>query len=347
MDPAYTRAIFWVSAGVIVYVYVGYPLLLAAWARWRSRPVRRRAWEPTVSVVLAAHDEAAHIGAKLDDCLSLDYPADKLDVVVALDGPGDGTDHIVRGRAAREPRLTACGLPRRRGKAAALNRALASTTGEVLVLTDARQKIDSGAVRVLVEALSDPDVGSVSGELVLLDDDGHEAGEGVGLYWRYEKELRRLESGIHSMLGATGALYAIRRRDVAPIPEDTILDDMLIPLRTVLQGKRALFEPRARAYDRVSTPEWEYRRKVRTLTGNYQLLRLMPELLHPGRNPVFLQLLSHKVGRLLVPWCLLALYVSSALLQTGVYAFAFQAQTAFYGLALVGPLMIRKDGDTP
>lgn len=340
------RTIFWTSAGIILYVYLGYPLLLAAWSRWRRRPPRRRRWEPSVSVVIAAHDEAEHIAAKLDDCLALEYPASKLDVVVALDGPDDGTDRIVQRYAEREPRIRACFSKHRRGKAAALNLALARADGEVLVFTDARQRLDPAAVRELVTSLADGDVGSVSGELVLVDERGREAAEGVGIYWRYEKRLRRMESDIHSMLGATGALYAVRRADVEPLPEETILDDMLVPLRIVLRGKRAIFEPRARAYDRVSPPEWEYRRKVRTLMGNYQLLRLMPDLLRPRRNPVFLQLLSHKVGRLLVPHCMVALYVSSALLLGGVYELAFHAQTAWYGLALIGPLMIRKDGET-
>lgn len=340
------RAVFWISAALIVYVYVGYPLLLAAASRLRSRPVRRRpGWEPTVSVIIAAHDEARHIDAKLDNCLELDYPPRKLEVVVSLDGPTDGTDEIVRRRAARDSRIKVCASPERRGKAAALNRAFLHATNEVLLFTDARQRLEPDVARTLVESLADPEVGSVSGELLLLDEQGREAGESVGLYWRYEKTLRRMESDLHSMLGATGALYAVRRRDVAPIPEQTILDDMMIPLRTVLAGKRAVFEPRARAYDRVSPPEWEYRRKVRTLAGNYQLLQLMPELLHPGRNPVFTQLVSHKVGRLVVPWCLLALYLSSAWVQEGIYALAFQAQTVWYGLALLIPLMIRKDGD--
>lgn len=340
------RTIFWTSAGIILYVYVGYPLLLAAWSRWRRRPVHRRSWEPTVSVVIAAHDEAEHIAAKLDDCLALEYPASKLDVVVALDGPDDGTDRIVQRYAEREPRIRACFSKHRRGKAAALNLALARADGEVLVFTDARQRLDPQAVRELVATLADEDVGSVSGELVLVDEEGREASECVGLYWRYEKGLRQMESHVHSMLGATGALYAIRRDDVAPLPEGTILDDMLVPLRAVLRGKRAVFEPRARAYDRLSPPQWEYQRKIRTLTGNYQLLRLMPDLLRPRRNPVFVQLLSHKVGRLLVPHCLLALYVSSALLLDGFYALAFHAQTAWYGLALIGPLLIHKEGET-
>lgn len=341
------RITFWVSAVIILYVYLGYPLLLVAWSRLARRPVRKREWEPTVTVVIAAHDEAGHIGAKLDNCLALEYPPAKLRVVVALDGPSDGTDRIVRSRAAREPRIGVCGSSLRAGKAAALNRAIARARGEVVIFTDARQMLHPGAVRCLLASLSDPSVGSVSGELVLLDEEGREAGEGVGLYWRYEKALRKMESEVHSMLGATGALYAVRRADLSPLPEATILDDMLIPLRAVLRGKRALFEPRARAYDRVSPPEWEYRRKVRTLMGNYQLLRLMPELLSPGRNPVFVQLMSHKVGRLLVPHCLVALYVSSAILGDGLYAVAFHAQTLWYGLALAALVVIRKEGETP
>lgn len=333
-------ALFWISVAVILYVYVGYPLLLTALRAARHRRVRRRPWEPRVTVVIAAHNEADHIVAKLDNCLSLDYPADRLRVVVSLDGPTDGTDEAVAGYAFH-PRVILCGSRRRRGKAAALNRALRHLDGEIVVFTDARQRLDSRAVRRLVAVLADPDVGAVSGELLLLGRDGDESSDGVGLYWRYEKRLRRMESDLHSMLGATGALYAVRRELVAPIPEETILDDMLIPLRAVLTGRRAVFEPHARAYDRVAPPTREYARKVRTLTGNYQLLALMPGLLSPRRNPVFFQLMSHKVGRLLVPYFLAVLYVSSAVLHEGIYAVALVAQTAFYALALAGPLLAR------
>jgi cellulose synthase/poly-beta-1,6-N-acetylglucosamine synthase-like glycosyltransferase len=329
------KIVFWVSLALLFYVYAGYPLLLLLWRRLAARPVRRAAIEPSVTVIIAAHNERRVIEEKIANCLGLDYPRDRLQIVVALDAPTDGTEEVVWKYAGRT--VDSVYYAPHRGKAGALNRALAVADGEILVLADARQRFDRSAVRELVANFDDPSVGAVSGELVLLDEAGREAGGGVGLYWRYEKRLRALESDIHSTLGVTGAIYAIRRSLFRPIPEETILDDVAIPMAAVLAGKRVLFEPKARAFDRVSaTPEIEYGRKVRTLMGNYQLLAMMPALLSPRSNPVFWQFWSHKMGRLLAPHLLIALLVSNLFLRHGVYLWAMAAQSAWYGLALLG-----------
>lgn len=339
--------VFWTAFALVAYVYVGYPLLLAAWSRLACRPVAKGAWEPAVSLVIAARNERDRIAAKLDDCRRLDYPGEKLQLVVSLDGPTDGTEDVVRewSDSAGCP-VTVVHSRRHRGKAAALNRAVRAATGEVLVFCDARQRIDARAVRELVANLHDRSVGAVTGELVLLDgaETGpeSEASDGVGLYWRYEKGLRAMESRIHSTVGATGALYALRRELFHPIPEKTILDDVVVPMRAVLAGSRTVFEPAARAYDRVCPPELEFVRKVRTLVGNFQLVRLMPELLHPRRNPVFLQFVSHKVGRLLVPHLLVVLLVSNLLLLHGFYLFFLICQGTWYVLAGAGALLSRR-----
>jgi len=336
------EAVFWLSFFVVSYVYVGYPLLVAAWSRVGRRPVRRGPWQPTVSLVIAARNEHETIEGKIDNCLRLDYPPEKLELVISLDGPTDGTDRLVAERVA-----AACGSlrsirvvrsERHEGKAAALNRAVEAASGEVLVFCDARQRIERGAIRELVADLADPSVGAVTGELLLLDDDEREAADGVGLYWRYEKFLRSMESRIHSTVGATGALYAIRRELFAPIPVRAILDDVIVPMGAVLAGKRTVFEPRARAHDRVCPPEVEFRRKVRTLAGNFQLLALMPELVRPWRNPVCVQFLSHKVGRLLVPHFLVLLLASNLMLREGFYLVFLVGQCAFYLLAGAGAL---------
>src|SRR5262249_3030905 len=157
-----------------------------------------------------------------------------------------------------------------------------------------------------------------SGELILLDEGGQEASNAVGMYWRYEKALRGMESEIHSVPGTTGAIYAIRRELFVPLPSKAVLDDVMIPLRIVLAGKRAVFDSSARAYDAVTeTPEQEYQKKQRTLMGNYDLLVEMPELLAPWRNPIFVQFASHKVGRLIVPYCLAALLFSNVFILRG------------------------------
>lgn len=338
------EAVFWTAFALVAYVYVGYPLLLAAWARLARRPVAKGTWEPSVSLVIAARNERDTIAAKLDDCRRLDYPREKLQLVVSLDGPTDGTEDVVREwTASSECPVTVVHAPRHGGKASALNRGVEAATGEVLVFCDARQRVDARAVRELVANLHDPSVGAVTGELVLLDgSEQGEASDGVGLYWRYEKGIRAMESRVHSTVGATGALYALRRQLFRPLPEKTILDDVWVPMGAVLAGSRTVFEPAARAYDRVCPPELEFTRKVRTLAGNFQLLALMPELLHPRRNPVFLQFVSHKIGRLLVPHLLVVLLASNLLLLDGFYLFFLICQGSWYLLAGAGALLSRQ-----
>jgi cellulose synthase/poly-beta-1,6-N-acetylglucosamine synthase-like glycosyltransferase len=336
-----TETLFWIALIGVAYVYVGYPALAAALARVRPRPVRSGRWEPSVSLVVAARNESDRIAAKIDDCRALDWPADKLEIVVSLDGSTDGTAEIARGRREGSPRVVVVEGRRARGKAVALNRGVAQARGEVIVFCDARQRVAPDALRHLTSALADPAVGAVTGELVLVDDEGREASDGVGLYWRYEKALRSAESRIHSLLGATGALYAVRRELLAPLPEQAILDDVIAPMRVVLAGRRVVFEPRARVFDRVCPPRLEFRRKVRTLVGNYQLLRLMPELLDPGRNPVLLQLVSHKLGRLAAPHLLVVLLVSNLFLREGVYLVFLVGQCGFYLAACAGACIQR------
>jgi len=329
------ETIFWVSLAFISYVYFGYPLLLRLWSWTFPRRVNKGKYEPSVSLIIAAHNERETIARKLVNCLELEYPREKLQILVSLDGPSDGTENIVWRYAARGIDVVYCSD--HKGKAAAINRAVEEAGGEVLVFADARQRLDVLAIRELVANFRDPAIGVVSGALILQDDRGRESSDGVGIYWRYEKWLRSQESRIHSILGATGAIYAIRRALFQPIPEGTILDDVAIPMQAVLCGWRSVYDPAARAYDRVSeSAEEEYQRKVRTLTGNYQLIAGMPRLLVPWRNPVFLQFVSHKVGRLLVPYFLISLFISNIFLLHGFYAAVFSVQAVWYVLAFAG-----------
>jgi cellulose synthase/poly-beta-1,6-N-acetylglucosamine synthase-like glycosyltransferase len=213
-----------------------------------------------------------------------------------------------------------------------------------VVFADARQRFADDAIHQLVANFDDPDVGGVSGELILDCESGDAPadstiGGGVGLYWRYEKWLRRHESRVWSTLGATGAVYALRRALWQPLPAETLLDDVLSPMRAVLSGKRIVFDDSARAYDRVAeSGPAESRRKVRTLAGNYQIIRLEPRLLLPFVNPVWIQYLSHKLGRLFVPWALVCAFIASAALapRSWLYAVALLVQLCFYGLAAFG-----------
>jgi poly-beta-1,6-N-acetyl-D-glucosamine synthase len=369
------RPVFWLSAVMVVYVYLGYPLLLTVWARLRPRPLicaRDAATSPPrVSIVIAARNEAARLPARIDNILALAYPADRLQVIVVSDGSTDDTSAVLAtfGSAVETVLVPA------RGKAAALNAGVARATGEFVVFADARQMFAPDALRELVAPFTDRTVGGVTGEL-LLDCEAAEvpgrrhggqrrttseerrdrydqrperrvysdrrgravstAADGVGLYWRYEKQLRRLESAVGSTLGATGAIYALRRSLYRPLPEDTVLDDVLTPMRTVLAGYRVVFSERAFAFDRVAPDvDAELRRKIRTLAGNIQILAQEPRLLIPFVNPVWLQYVSHKVGRLLMPYALLALFTASLALagESPVYAVSL---IGLCGLCLLG-----------
>jgi biofilm PGA synthesis N-glycosyltransferase PgaC len=338
--------LFWASAIFVFYVYGGYPLLLACAQRVAGRRVAKAYWEPSVSVIIAVHNERGTIERKLRNCLQLDYPKDRLQIIVSLDGSTDGTDEIADSYAWHGVEVVRS--VRHRGKAAAVNRAVLAATGEILFFTDARQRLDTRAVRELVANFSDATVGAATGELILQDADTRESSDGVGLYWRYEKKLRAMESRIHSTVGATGAIYAVRRRLYKPIPADTILDDIAVPMRLVLAGWRSVFDPAARAYDHVSESlDLEYGRKVRTLAGNYQLLCRMPELVLPWRNPVWFQYVSHKLGRLVAPYFLAALLVSNLFLARGLYLVPFICQTVWYGAAVLGAFAVRRAAAAP
>jgi biofilm PGA synthesis N-glycosyltransferase PgaC len=333
--------LIWISLAFLLYVHVGYPLILLMWRRIAPRPVKKSFWEPSVSILIAARNEQEMIEAKIVNCLQLDYPQEKLQVLLALDAPSDRTEEIAWKYAGKI--VNVLPFSEHKGKAGTLNCAAALAKGDILVFADVRQQFDRRALRELVANFHDPSIGAVSGELMLLDENGLEAADGVGLYWRYEKWIRAQEGEIHSMMGATGSIYAIRRELYTPIPPDTILDDIAIPMSIVLGGKRAVFDGSAHAYDRVSaTPGLEYVRKVRTLTGNYQLLARMPALLSPLHNPVWLQFISHKVGRLLVPYFLVLLFVANLFALSGVYLVLFCLQGAWYSIAFAGSLLSRR-----
>lgn len=331
------KYIFWICVVLLGYVYVGYPLLIHLWARLRPRHSLERDIKPRVSILVVAHNEGHRLVRRLENLLALSYPADRFDVLVGSDGSDDGTDALARG--FRHPRLRIFSFTARRGKAAVLNDLVEAASGEILVMADARQRFAKDAIEKLVRHFADPAVGAVSGELMLSQNEhGGAVGEGVGFYWRYEKLIRSDESRTDSTVGATGAIYAIRRDLFEPLPADTILDDVLIPVRIMARGYRVLFEPDARAYDRAAgSAAEEFTRKVRTITGNFQLLKRETWLLSPLRNRLWLQTLSHKGLRLVGPLLLAgALAANLALLHSTFYQVMLLAQLAFYAAALGG-----------
>ena len=329
------EGVFWLSFLALSYTYIGYPLVLWVWSRSRPRQVRKDSSVLSVSVVIAAHNEAKNIAGRIENCLGVDYPSDRLEVIIVSDGSDDGTVDTVSRYVGRRVKVII--LPDRAGKAVALSRGVAIAKGEVIVFTDARQRFAPSAVAELVANFADPLVGAVSGELVLVEEQGRAPLHDAGLYWRYEKWIRKAESRIDSVIGATGAIYGIRKALFVPLPAGTILDDVMIPMRIALQGYRVVFEENAVAYDALSANiEQEFRRKVRTLAGNYQLFRLVPELWSPFQNRLLFLYLSHKVTRLLAPFGLLALLAASVLLASGPYAVTLWLQIVFYGLAWAG-----------
>lgn len=327
------KTLFWAATGVVFYAYLGYAVWLWIWSRLNPRPVLRGANEPLVSIVMVVRNEEATLPRKLSNLAALNYPPERLEFVVVSDGSSDRTAEILAD-TAKDARFHILASPKAKGKACRLNEALAAAKGEIAVFMDARQEIEQDAVRLLLENFTDPTVGCVSGELMLGDAASGEAEKRMGIYWRMEKKIRSLESASGSVVGATGALYAARCSLLAPIPAETILDDVLLPLQVARQGARVIFDGRARAWDDPDLgAEREFRRKVRTLTGNYQLLQIAPWVLS-GANPLRFRFVSHKLLRLVVPFALAVLLVTSAAIPAPLYRAAFALQLAFYALSL-------------
>jgi poly-beta-1,6-N-acetyl-D-glucosamine synthase len=333
---------FWIALSLLAYVYVGYPLVAWVRAALRAEPLTRIPSEPFVTVIIVAYNEAERIERRILNLLSLDYPRAKLEIVVASDGSTDGT--VERATHFESEGIRVVAFDRRRGKAAVLNDVVPAARGQIVVLGDARQRFESRLLRELVADFGDPVVGAVSGELVIrsrASESGSTIGEGASFYWRYEKFIRRSESRIHSTVGATGAVYAIRQKLFEPIPDDTLLDDVLIPMRIISRGYRVLFEPGARAYDlAVASPRQEFVRKVRTIAGTFQLFSRERWLFNPFRNRLWFETLSHKALRLLTPLLHAVIVITNVgLMSLPAYRWLLAAQLMFYAAAAAAHLL--------
>ncbi|MGA2831634.1 MAG: glycosyltransferase family 2 protein [Terracidiphilus sp.] len=326
------RIVFWLSMIGILYTYVGYPVLMWMLARLCPRPWLVSTISPSVSVVLAVHNGAALLPRKIEHLLGLDYPGIK-EIIIVSDGSTDGTMELLA--CQHHPRLTTVILAEHRGKAAAVNAGVAKATAEVILFVDIRPEIAPGAIQQLVSNFADPKVGCVAGELILRSGTHDEASAAVsGFYWRYEKWIRTCESICGSPVGVYGGFYAIRRELAVQQPTGMILDDMFQPLSIIRQGYRSVLDAHAYVYD--VWPEKigeEFHRKVRTLAGNFQLFRLAPWTLSPW-NPVLFQLVSHKVMRLVAPYLLILLFISTLALSGGSLFFAAFAALQIFGLII-------------
>jgi biofilm PGA synthesis N-glycosyltransferase PgaC len=332
--------LFYISLGVILYTYFGYPLLLLFWKLAAGEPIVKRDILPMVSVLISVHNEEKHVEERVKNLLEADYPRDKMEIIVGCDGSTDQTLAIIK-RLAEDNGIRYCVSLDRIGKPAMLNTLVREAGGEIYVFADARQRFDRRAIRELVRCFGDENVGCASGELVI-EDRREGSGRGVGLYWKYEVCLRKMESATGSMLGATGAIYAVRKEFFHGLPDNVLLDDIFTPLNAIMARKRAVFEPAARAFDVVSeSVEEEFMRKVRTLVGNFQIFSLFAGAFNPFRSPVAWRLFSHKFLRLTLSYFLVLFLVSNVFLARAglLYLVILFLQVTFYALAVVGHLL--------
>jgi cellulose synthase/poly-beta-1,6-N-acetylglucosamine synthase-like glycosyltransferase len=327
---------FWAALGAVVYAYVGYGALMRVLARVRPRPVTSGGIRPFVSVVVTAYNEEDTVVQRIENLLAADYPRDRLEIIVASDG---STDRTVARAGGISPDVRVVAFPGRRGKPAMLNDVVPSARGDIVVLADARQRFERGAIAALVASFADPSVGAVSGELILLKEgETDPAVDGTALYWDFEKQIRFAESRVDSTVGATGAIYAIRRELFTPIPPNTILDDVVVPMSIARRGYRVLFEPAALAFDRrAASARQEFGRKVRTIAGNFQMLAAERWLLSPRQNRLWWQTFSHKILRLLLPVCYaVALVANLMLLDQPFYRWTLAGGVLFVVAAVAG-----------
>jgi cellulose synthase/poly-beta-1,6-N-acetylglucosamine synthase-like glycosyltransferase len=321
----------------MVYSFAGYPALMALLARLRPKPWQARGQSSAhegLSVVLCVHNAATLIRPRLQNLLECAW-AGPLEIVVVCDGCTDGTTAAIRELATPQVRMLE--KDQRGGKPAGLNLAIPQCLHQVVVLADVRQSFDVEALQKLAAPFADPEVGAVSGLLKIASSETG-GGQGVDLYWQLETKLRAWEGQYDSVIGCTGAICAIRRDQYTPLPEDTLLDDVVIPMRLAVNGARIIYEPSARAFDpQKLEPKREKKRKMRTLVGNFQMMERHPAWLLPWRNRLWWQLLSHKYLRLMVPWIMIALAVLSFLAADALFGrVLLAAQGACYGAAILG-----------
>lgn len=329
-------AVFAGALGVIVWVYVGYPVVLWAAARVRHKPVRRAPITPTVSIVICAYNEERDIRRKLEECLATDYPPDRLDVIVASDGSTDRTDAIV-GEFA--PRVRCLRVEGRGGKTMAQNAAVREARGDILVFSDVTTVYTPRTVPEMVANFADPAVGCVGGDLRYEKEPRNTSAEGRALFWSYERQLRVWESQVHSIIGVAGCVYAMRRTLYQPL-DAAAISDFVQPGRVTERGFRTVLEPRALAFEPVESRSLgeELYRRARVITRGLRGAFTMPALLDPLRHPWFATVLwSHRVLRWLVPVFLLVLLAASVALagRGSLFRLVLAAQLLVYGAGVV------------
>ena len=341
--------LFWIFTGSIIYTYAGYPAVLTLLARFRREPGPFAPAEPLVTLLVAAYNEEAEIARKIENSLALDYPRDRLQVLIVADGSSDRTAEIVATYADRGVELLYS--PPRKGKMAAINRAIPHVRGEIILFSDANNRYDANVVRELVAPFADPTVGAVSGAKVIEKGDGA-LGESEGLYWRYESFVKKQETKLAGCTAVAGEVLALRRDLFESPPDEIINDDTHMGMRIIKRGFRIHYAPNARSYERVSqSAQDEVARRARIFAGRYQAIAYAREL-WPLRRPLALwQILSHQTLRTLVAVAMAGAVVTTIIAvvwpQRKPKASLWQLtapfnwimlllQAVFYGLAWIG-----------
>ena len=353
---------FWLSASLVVYSYVVYPLVLTMLAAVTRRSQRRRPVNkpeaptnviadesdtetiapPRVSLVIAAYREEGVILSRINNALLMDYPADRYEIIVGVDGNEDLTGDLVR--RINDPRVRLMQFPKRRGKTKVLNDCVPAATGDIIVFSDANTNMEPGAIQRLVKHFAEPEVGGVCGQLVLTD---LTTGKNTdGLYWRYENFLKLREGEIGALLGVNGAIYAIRKPLFDPLPDGAINDDFIIGMRIHMKGRKLIYEGEARAFEETAPDiSGEFARRIRIGTGGFQSLKWLYPLLNPLRGRIALAFWSHKVLRWLCPVFLLTAFVTNIVLAgEPLYIGLLLTQLAFYGTAWAGARLATSSG---
>jgi len=329
--------LFIISFIILGYIYLGYPFILLILSKLKRSKHCRKELSLSVSIVMVAYNEEINLKRKLDNLLSLEYEG-AVKIFIGSDGSIDLTNKILKEYEEKFSNIVIKISDKRVGKINIINQLIEDINdSEIIFFCDVRQVLKKDVLKEIIANFHDKEVGAVSGELVFYQDDDTLTAEGVGLYWRYEKAIRRMESKLFSMIGATGAIYAIRRELFVPPTSIIILDDIFIPMKIVEQGYRVLFDNKAIAYDKVATSiKHEFLRKVRTLAGNFQLFFKHPEFLNPFKNKIAIQFFSHKFLRAFAFIFIITLFFSNMFLKGDYFIIFFYIQILFYLLAMLG-----------
>jgi len=339
--------IFWSGISILLYTYGGYHAILCIISRvFPSHGIARptSSYWPQVDMLIAAYNEEKVIRSKIENCLNLDYPAEKLTVWIASDGSSDGTNEIVKEYMKHNSRIRLLEFTRS-GKSGVINKALPQLEADITVFSDANTEYDPGAVQRMVVHFADPNVGCVCGKLIYRNPGEVVSGKGESFYWKYETALKKMESKIGYVAGANGAIYAIRRSLFEALPPNTINDDFTISMRIVEKGFKSLFEENAIAYEDVApSMESEFKRHVRDGAGHYIAIGHLLGLLNPLLGARSLIYWSHRILRWTAPFILILVFIMNIFLIGNIfYGILFYAQIVFYALALIGLITVKKN----